>query len=402
MAEIERDKPGDSGRHNQEPDTQTGPEAVEAWEDPLSAADDLLPTFMRTHEENSGVLNGAEDAVDLFPGIGSSPFGDIFANPEPSLFKGPPGPELPEAIGRYQVERVLGQGGMGTVYECHDPSLDRTVALKVITGLSDSAQAEFLREVQIAGQLNHPGIVTVYDADIDANRGLYVVMQVVQGEHMDDMRKKMAGTGPLTTEQQVELSLKFAEFLDALHFAHEKGVLHLDIKPANVKVNEDGVKIMDFGLARAPGKEIEITVAEAKSAAARVDTSDLPLSEQFLSRVEPLAYTRPSGGLKASLAYMSPEVAGQQPDLDRRSDIYSSAVMYYEILTSKTPFAINGLMEAIISHGMRTPPNPHTLQPGLDNGLVEVCMKGMEKDPEQRYQTAAEFAGAVREVCRKV
>jgi len=264
-------------------------------------------------------------------------------------------------LGRYDLVRVLGKGAMGVVYEGRDPNLDRQVAIKTIMvdGLGPVAAAEyeerFRTEARSAARLLHPNIVTVYDSDRDGDTA-FLVMEFVAG---DDLKQLLDGGGRYDTEHALHL---VHDMLAALEFAHRQGVIHRDIKPANLLVEKGGrVKLTDFGVARIAGEA-----------------------------------TRTQGSMIGTLKYMAPEqVQGQK--VDARADLFSAAVVAYQLLTGARPFDGDNdfsIIHQVIGH---TPAAPTSLVPELPAAVDTVFTRAMAKDREQRFPTAGEFWQALRE-----
>jgi serine/threonine protein kinase len=272
----------------------------------------------------------------------------------------------PDSLGRYQIRGVLGKGAMGLVYDGLDPTLERRVAIKTIrTTTLDEATAKhyamrFQREVRAVARLNHPNIVQVYDFGNEGELA-YIVMEYIQGKELKDA---------FDGKERFDLRTIFrimAELLDALDFAHEAGVIHRDIKPANVMVDDGGhVKLTDFGVARVTDPDGEL--GEATRAGAMIGTP----------------------------SYMSPEqIQGQA--IDRRTDIFSAGILFYQLLTGKKPF--EGTQWALAKKIIQDDPEqwPSALAqvpPALDR----VCARALAKAPEHRYQSARRFADAVKRV----
>jgi hypothetical protein len=267
-----------------------------------------------------------------------------------------------EKIGRYTILGELGRGGFGIVFKAQDPRINRIVAIKTIPTqeLRSFAGGQQLyerlsREAQSAGSLNHPGIVTVYELDEDA-AVTYIVMEFVPGRSLRDM---MGDAVALDTSRKLSLLRQMAEALD---FAHQNGIVHRDIKPANILVTDAGVaKIADFGVAK---------IMHQNSMSA-------------------------TGAPVGTPSYMSPEqilAAG----VDGRSDQFSLAVIAYELLTGKQPFAsdsLPGLIHQILSID---PPDPATVCAEVAKPVSEVLLRALAKPPEQRFANCAAFVEALR------
>ncbi len=260
-----------------------------------------------------------------------------------------------EKLGRYVIVEEIGQGAMGVVYKAVDPLIDRTVAIKTINlDLSkeelENFEKRFQREVQSAGKLNHPNIVTVYD--VGRTEGVaYMAMEFLEGK---ELREILDSGVVLPIEKISHIASQVA---DGLGFAHERGIVHRDVKPANVMVMKNGlVKITDFGIAQ-------------MSSASRTM----------------------SGMVMGSPKYMSPEqVVGQA--VDGRSDIFSLAVVLYEMLTGKTPFSgdnISAIMYQILND---EPIPPKAFNQSIPDSINYIVLKALAKHPDKRYQNAKDMA----------
>jgi eukaryotic-like serine/threonine-protein kinase len=262
-------------------------------------------------------------------------------------------------LGRYKILGELGRGAMGTVYRARDPVLDRVVALKTIMLLEDVAgrsdyEARFFQEAKAAGRLNHPAIISIYDFGEEGDLA-YMAMELLEGE---ELRTRMLERG-IPTREAIDIA---EQVLDALGFAHERGVVHRDIKPSNIMLMPRGrVKIMDFGIAR-------------------VRVSDLKTQ---------------TGTRLGTPKYMSPEQAMGKPT-DHRSDIFSLGIVLYEMLTRSTLFVGSDMTHVMhnVAHVQQIPPS--RLNSEVLSTLDLVVKKALEKDPAARYQDAYEFASDLR------
>ncbi len=275
--------------------------------------------------------------------------------------------DLGTQVGVYRIEARLGEGGMGTVYRALDTKLNRPVAIKVLSDhLADApARRRFQREAQMASSLNHPHLVTVYDIGEFEGRQ-YLVTEFVDGGTLRDWAK----AEKRTWRQIVELLTGVA---DGLAAAHAAGILHRDIKPANILVAKNGyAKLADFGLAK---------LTESPAGDDTRTLTDGP--------------TRP-GMVVGTVAYMSPEQASGS-SLDARSDIFSFAVVLYELLAGRRPFAGATELEVLktIIHGQPEPLGTEVPQP-----VRSVVEKALEKDPAERYQSMREMVVDLRRVAR--
>ena len=280
-------------------------------------------------------------------------------------------------LGPYEIESPLGAGGMGEVYRARDTRLDRTVAIKVLNAkLVGSAElrARFEREAKVISQLQHPHICVLHDV---GNEGPidYLVMEFLQGESLADRLRK----GPLAPEQVLTIAIEIA---DALEKAHRAGVEHRDLKPGNVMLTKSGAKLLDFGLAKPLGATVASGTGSCNSpsvfAAALTSTMPSP------SPATPLST---AGAVIGTIQSMSPEQI-QGIEADARSDIFAFGVMLFEMVTGKRTF--EGKTQASIVGQILAvdPPSVSTLRPQTPPGLDRVIRLCLDKDPDERIQTA--------------
>ncbi len=290
---------------------------------------------------------------------------------------------------RYKVLRELGAGGMGVVYKAEHRIMGRLVALKVMAPhLTAKAGAveRFRKEVRAAAQLNHPNIVTAHDAD-EAGGLHFLVMEYVEGTSLDRL---VARKGPVTIQLAASFTRQAAL---GLQNAHEKGMVHRDIKPQNMMVTRKAqVKVMDFGLAR-----FVHTDEEEEAAAATHPGGRLPFGAGR-PVADPL--TNPNL-LMGTPDYLSPEQAKNSHNVDSRSDLYSLGCTLFFLLTGKPPFAhAPSLIDKLLAHTEDAPPSIRELRPDVPEGLAAVLAKLLAKKPDDRYETAADVAAAVQPFIR--
>ncbi|MDB5043403.1 MAG: putative Mitogen-activated protein kinase kinase kinase [Candidatus Eremiobacteraeota bacterium] len=257
---------------------------------------------------------------------------------------------------RYQVDELIGRGGMADVYRGIDKMLDRAVAIKVLTERDDGEQDRFLREARSMARLNHRNIVAVYDAG-RSDGWSYIVMELVEGRTL--------GAVP-AHELTIHTAIRhYIDILEGLEYAHERGVIHRDLKPANVMVVPSGaVKVMDFGLARRMSEMSSVTTA---------------------------------GEIVGTIAYLPPErFLGKLAD--ERSDLYSVGVMLYETFAGAQPFRSESddLVAVIFGHVNEPPPSPRSHNRAVPPQIERIILKLLEKEPDRRYQTAREVLAELR------
>lgn len=308
--------------------------------------------------------------------------------------------ETGKRLGDFEIGREIGRGGMGVVYEGRQVSLNRPVAIKVLppgTGMTAAARERFHREAQAAGKLQHSHIVAVF-AEGEEDDTCYFAMELVEGETLDRFvataptiastavgRSTTANTGAASDSDTIAGRSSFAassaassarsddfdqiagwvaDVADALEYAHQQGIVHRDVKPSNVMLGTDGrVRLMDFGLARI-AQEPGMTM---------------------------------SGEMLGTPRYMSPEqiAAGRIP-LDHRTDVYSLGATLYELLTMRPPFTASGRDQIIAQIIHQDPPRPRQVDSQIPLDLETICLKSLEKDPNERYQSAGEMAADLR------
>ncbi len=266
-------------------------------------------------------------------------------------------------LGRYQIEEVLGQGAMAIVYKAVDPRIDRTVAIKALnihSGLSEEQAKQFrerfIYEAKLAGRLMHPNIVAVYDAEEDGDIS-YIAMEFVNGKTLEEIILKSV---EYTPAQKMDIIIQIS---DGLNYAHQHGIIHRDIKPGNIIITQEGKpKITDFGIAKAAASSTTVL-----------------------------------GTILGTPGYMSPEQITGKP-VDHRTDIFSLGTVFYEFLTGEKAFPGKNLTEILYRVVNESPIPPAVVNPGLQNGLNEVILKTLSKNPADRFQSIGEMEGVLKEI----
>jgi non-specific serine/threonine protein kinase/serine/threonine-protein kinase len=298
-----------------------------------------------------------DKAGRMSPASGAGPVGAAIARATP--------PAPPATIGGYRILRLLGEGGMGTVYEAEQESPRRRVALKVIKPGFTGPELfrRFERESQALGRLQHPGIAQIYEAgtaDTGYGPQPYFAMEFIRGESL----LAYANAHALTTRQRLELMARVCE---AVHHAHQRGIIHRDLKPGNILVDESGQpKVVDFGVARVIDSDAQAT-----------GQTDV-------------------GRLVGTLAYMSPEQVADASKLDARSDVYALGVIVYELLAGRLPYTVSRtLLEAVQTIREEDPAPLSSISRSYRGDIETIVAKALEKDKARRYASAADFAGDI-------
>ena len=330
----------------------------------LLASDDEADTFLQTPALGETFARAHPES--LLPKAAAAPAGGSSA--DIGIDRAPSG-AYPERIGQYRILDVLGEGGMGVVYRAEQVSPRRAVALKVIRAGAESREMlkRFEHEGQVLGWLQHPGIAQIFEAGTaDTGQGLqpFFAMEFVRGQPLTSY----AAAQELTLAQRLEL---IAKVCDAVHHAHQKGVIHRDLKPGNILVDDSGQpKVLDFGVAR-------VTDADIRTTTLQTDV----------------------GQLVGTLAYMSPEqVAGDSRQLDTRSDVYALGVLLYELLAGRVPFDVSQqtIPQAARMIAEEEPTSLSSINRVFRGDIETIVAKALDKDKERRYQSAAALASDIR------
>jgi RIO-like serine/threonine protein kinase len=264
-----------------------------------------------------------------------------------------------QRLGQYRIIDRLGRGGMADVYKAHHPTLDRDVAIKVMfphLASDEGFSARFQREARAVAALRHPHIVQIYDFGQE-NGFYYMVMEYISGKNL---KTHLQAVGQMPIDNILQIIRQIG---GALHYAHSQGLLHRDVKPANVMLSpSSGAILTDFGLAKIVGG------------------------------------TRFTGSnIIGTAAYMAPEQINEAATVDHRVDIYALGVMFYEMITGQVPFEANTPAAVIFKHLHESLPDPRQLRPDLPDVLVKVIDKALAKEPKQRYQTVQEMLDALEQ-----
>jgi hypothetical protein len=266
--------------------------------------------------------------------------------------------EEPGKFGRYEILERVGRGGMGVLYRGRDPVLDREVAIKIMSGdfsADESARSRFFREARAAARLQHRNIVTIYEFAEDEHGTPYIAMEFLRGQ---SLAARLPADPPLTLVQKLDI---LVQLCTGLHYAHEQGIVHRDVKPANIWLMDDGtVKLLDFGIAK-------------------------------------IAASTMTGGASVlgSAAYMAPEqVSGRE--IDGRADVFAAGVVLYEMLGRRKPFEADGPTAVMMKIVKEDPPPIRQLAPDLPAALVNAVTKALQKDPDKRFLNAGELGAELR------
>jgi serine/threonine protein kinase len=266
-------------------------------------------------------------------------------------------------VGKYEVQDLIGEGAMGVVYRALDPMLNRSVAVKVMNdalALDENFRTRFLREARAAGSLQHPNVITVYDCG-ETDGHLYIAMEYVAGT---DLEQLIESKVPISLSDKIEIIIGV---LNGLAYAHKRGIVHRDMKPANIRVNEEGrALIMDFGIAHTASSNVTKT-----------------------------------GLILGTPNYMAPEqVTGSE--ITAQTDIFAVGVVLYELLTNVKPFEGGTLHSVLFRIVSENPESPDKIVTGVRADLADIVMKALAKEPEDRYASALDMANALSTVSASI
>jgi len=262
-----------------------------------------------------------------------------------------------QEIGHYRIVSILGAGSLGRVFQVEHQVTKRQEAVKVLHAdvVSDSQFLRFMREIEVHGRLDHPNIARVHNA-LHFKKSLILVLELVEGQSLEKLLQK----GKLPIRSAIHY---IGQTLSGLQYAHDRGVVHRDVNPANLIITPDGsVKLTDFGLAKSLG--------------------DYQLTND--------------GDIVGSLYYMPPEQVRRQTEPDPRSDVYSTAAVLYEILTGKKLFEFSDRLSLMVAQVQKQPVPPIDIAPEIGPELNGIVLKALAKDPDQRYQSADDFRLALQ------
>ncbi len=263
-----------------------------------------------------------------------------------------------QKFGRYKTERLLGQGSMGAVYKAFDPLLKRHLAIKVMSGAAGADEEfsqRFFREAEATAGLNHPNIIAIYDIG-EQDKQPYIVIEYLEGEDLDSILKKKAF---IPFDRKLEFVIGVCQ---GLEHAHNQGVIHRDIKPSNIRVTPEGdIKILDFGIAKLVSSEMTAT-----------------------------------GILMGTPSYMSPEQVIGQDTLDGRSDVFSTGVILYQLITGEKPFPGSDFRTVMMAICNKAHPPPAKIFPAISEDLAGIVDRALAKQRDERFASAAELARALR------
>jgi serine/threonine protein kinase len=271
-------------------------------------------------------------------------------------------------VGPYDIVSPLGAGDMGEVYKAHDTRIDRTVAIKILPSADPERKGRFEREAKAIASLQHPHICTLFD--VGHQDGIdYLVMEYLEGETLAERIPR----GPLTIDDALKVATEIA---DALDNAHRTGIVHRDLKPANIVLTNNGVKLLDFGLAK-----LRPSQAAALAGLSSVATRSAQMTSE--------------GTLSGTLPYMAPEQL-TTPDVDHRADLWALGCIVHETIAGKKPFDGKNPASVIAAIMVARPAPLASLQPLASPALCHIVSQCLETDPNERWQSATDLKHELR------
>jgi serine/threonine protein kinase len=319
-----------------------------------------LPQFSRSHFDagSRAMENSEKDADRLSDGWATSD------GPTPTS---KPALAPDQKVGEYVLIGKLGAGGIGEVWKARDGRLNRIVALKFMATQrpGSSPPADLLREARAASALNHPNIITIFEAG-ESQGAAYLAMEFIEGETLRARMKR----SPVPLAEALDIAIQITQGLAA---AHRAGIIHRDLKPENVMLRADGyVKLLDFGLAKV-----------------------LPGAQPETAGLSPASTTTESGMIVGTLTYLSPEQA-RGLKAGPASDVFSFGILFYELLTGEHPFRAETPMDTLAAILANEPPNAHAHSPSVPPAISDICTRALSKDPSRRFESAVELAAELR------
>jgi serine/threonine protein kinase len=298
-----------------------------------------------------------------------------------------------QTIGQYQMTDLIGKGGMGQVYKARHKTLDRTVAVKVLSELythDEGFRSRFELEAKTVAALRHPNIVTVYDFGVQGDT-YYMVMEYIDGQELSALLKE---GGALSLQQTQAI---VSDVATALDYAHTQGLVHRDVKPSNVMLRKAPVGARSTAEFAAIKRTTDPVLPKLEDLQAQQNPPALQavLMDFGIAKVRGTSSGLTATGMLGTLDYAAPEQIMSAKAVDLRADIYALGVMTYQMLTGELPFK-GGMGEVVFAHLQAPPPDPRSIRPELSEPLALAVLRALAKQPEERFAAAGEFAAALR------